>query len=321
MSALRQKVRASLKHPPGGVVQNVDARQSTKKEEPPRSLFLSYLYVPGHQSRRIERAYSSEADAVVLDLEDGVPDSKKKYAREMVSEVLAATTAAKPTFVRINSVASGLCTDDVRAVAGPSLQGLRLPKVNGAGDLSHVLGLLAEAGHPARVHLLLESAAAVEKAYPLAIASPAVTMLGLGESDLRVDLGCDLDGRTMDAARIRVIMASRAAGLPNPCQSVYAEVRDPEGLRASCIHGKQLGFLGRMAIHPDQLPIIHQVYRPTADEIAEAVDICQAADLADAQDISVVVSHRQRLVAPPIVANARRVLDLARTLDLLPDVT
>ncbi|MFD4946772.1 HpcH/HpaI aldolase/citrate lyase family protein [Streptomyces sp. NPDC058409] len=280
---------------------------------------MSYLYVPGHQPKRIERAYSSDADAVVLDLEDGVPDSKKKYAREVVSEIVAGTVA-KPTFVRVNAVASGLCTDDVRAVAGPSLQGLRLPKVSGAGDLSHVLGLLAEVGHPARIHLLIESAAALEKAHPLATASPAVTMLGLGESDLRVDIGCDLNGRTMDAARIRVIMASRAAGLPSPCQSVYAEVRDPEGLRESCTHGKQLGFLGRMAIHPDQLPIIHQVYRPAPDEIAEAVDICEAADRAGAQDASVVVSNRQRLIAPPIVANARRVLDLARALDLLPDM-
>ncbi|MFE2336724.1 HpcH/HpaI aldolase/citrate lyase family protein [Streptomyces coelicoflavus] len=283
-------------------------------------LFLSYLYVPGHQPRRIERAYSSDADAVVLDLEDGVPDSKKKYAREVVSSVVAGTVA-KPTFVRVNAVSTGLCTDDVLAVAGPALLGLRLPKVSGLGDLSYVTGLLGELGHPAHLHLLVESAAALEVVYPLATGSAAITMLGLGESDLRVSLGCALDGRTMDAARIRLVMASRAAGLPSPCQSVYAEVRDPDGLRSSCLHGRQLGFLGRMAIHPDQLPIIHQVYRPTPDEIAEAVDICEAADRAGEQDTSVIVSDRQRLVAPPIVANARRVLDLAHALDLVPDAS
>ncbi|MFJ2868464.1 HpcH/HpaI aldolase/citrate lyase family protein [Kitasatospora sp. NPDC087314] len=285
-----------------------------------RSLFLSYLYVPGHHLKRIGSAYSSDADAVVLDLEDGVPDSKKQYARELVSDVVSGAVA-KPTFVRVNSIASGLCIDDVLAVAGPALSGLRLPKVRGLDDLAHVTGLLAELGHPASVQLLIESAAALEVAYPLASASPAVTMLGLGESDLRVNLGCELDGRTMDAARIRVVMASRAAGLPSPCQSVYAEVRDPEGLRDSCLHGKRLGFMGRMAIHPDQLPIIHQVYRPTPDEIAEAVGICEAADRAGEQDTAVVVSDRQRLVAPPIVANARRVLELARAMELLPDVS
>ncbi|MET8877944.1 CoA ester lyase [Nocardia sp. NPDC004604] len=283
------------------------------------SLFLSYLYVPGHHTSRIERSYASDADAVVLDLEDGVPESKKKYAREVISDVVAGRVA-KPTFVRVNSVASGLCADDVLAAAGPALRGLRIPKVGGVDDLRQVSGLLAEIGHPADIHLLIESAAALEQAYPLATAAPAVTMLGLGESDLRVNLGCELDGQTMDAARIRVVMASRAAGLPSPCQSVYAEVRDPEGLRSSCVHGKRLGFLGRMAIHPDQLPIIHQVYRPAPDEIAEAIGICEAADRAGEQDTAVVVSDRQRLVAPPILANARRVLELARALDLLPDL-
>lgn len=299
--------------------QYADANNSVEKQsERVRSLFLSYLYVPGHQSKKIDRAYSSDADAVVLDLEDGVPDSKKKYARETISDIMAGPVA-KPTFVRVNSVASGLCTDDVLAVAGPALRGLRLPKVHGLGDLAHVAGLLDEAGHRADIHILIESAAALELAYALATAAPAVAMIGLGESDLRVSLGCDLDGRTMDAARIRVVMASRAAGLANPCQSVYAEVRDPDGLRSSCAHGKALGFLGRMAIHPDQVPIIHQVYRPGPEEIAEAVGICEVADRAQAQDSAVVVSDRQRLVAPPIIANARRVLDLARALDLLPD--
>lgn len=295
-----------------------ETHHSTGQSASAGSLFLSYLYVPGHHTRRIERAYASDADAVVLDLEDGVPDSKKKYARELVSDVVAGTVT-KPTFVRANSVASGLCADDVLAVTGPALTGLRLPKVRGVDDLTHVTKLLTEIGLPAQIHLLIESAAALELAYPLATASPAVTMLGLGESDLRVSLGCELDGQTMDAARIRVVMASRAAGLPSPCQSVYAEVRDPEGLRNSCVHGKALGFLGRMAIHPDQLPIIHQVYLPSPDEIAEAIGICEVADRVGEQDSSVVVSDQRRLVAPPIFANARRVLDLARALDLLQD--
>jgi citrate lyase subunit beta/citryl-CoA lyase len=302
----------------GGVVQFSETDHSEGRSTGAVSLFMSYLYVPGHHARKIERAYASDADAVVLDLEDGVPDSKKKHARELISEVTSGPVA-KPTFVRVNSVASGLCADDVQAVAGTALSGLRLPKLRGADDLRQVTDLLDEIGHETQVHLLIESAAALEQAYVLATASARVTMLGLGESDLRVNLGCELDGRTMDAARIRVITASRAAGLPNPCQSVYAEVRDDEGLRKSCQHGKALGFLGRMAIHPDQLPIIHEVYSPSPGEIAEAIAICAVADRVGEQDSSVVVSDQQRLVAPPIVANARRVLDLALTLDLLKD--
>ncbi|MBB5158742.1 citrate lyase subunit beta/citryl-CoA lyase [Saccharopolyspora phatthalungensis] len=226
----------------------------------------------------------------------------------------------KPTFVRVNSMASGRCKDDVLAVAGAGLDGLRLPKVGHTADVVQVAGLLKEAGSAAAIHLLLESAYALEFAYAFATAAPAVEMLGLGESDLRVDLGCDLDGMTMDAGRIRVISASRAARLASPCQSVFAEVREPDSLRSSCEHGKRLGFLGRMAIHPAQLPIIHEVYRPSPEEIATAREICAAAD-AQREDTSVVVSAKRKLVAPPILANARRVLELARALDLLePDL-
>ncbi|WP_327418331.1 HpcH/HpaI aldolase/citrate lyase family protein [Streptomyces sp. NBC_01233] len=283
-----------------------------------RPLSLSYLYVPGHQPERIERAYSSEAGSIVLDLEDGVPSLQKSYAREVVAQVTSAPTA-KPTFVRVNSMATGLCKDDVLAVAGVGLDGVRVPKVEHVADVVQIAELLTGAGRPAALHLLLESAFALESAFTLATASPLVEMLGLGESDLRVNLGCDLEGQTMDASRIRVIHASRAADLTSPCQSVYAEVRDPEGLRRSCEHGRSLGFFGRMAIHPAQLPIIHEVYKPTSEEIAEAYEICAAAELARERDMSVVVSSNQRLVAPPIVANARRVLELSRSLGLIED--
>ncbi|HEX4818227.1 MAG TPA: CoA ester lyase [Nonomuraea sp.] len=286
-----------------------------KLPAPQFPLNLSYLYAPGHRPDRIEQAYSSEASAVVLDLEDGVPEFQKMYAREVVSGITAAPTK-KRTFVRVNSMASGLCKDDIVAVAGAGLDGVRVPKVEQPADVAQVAELLTRAGRPVPLHLLVETAYALEAAYALATAAPLVEMLGLGESDLRVNLGSDLDGATMDAARIRVITASRAARLLNPCQSVFAEVRDPEGLRRSCEHGRRLGFFGRMAIHPAQLPVIHQVYSPTAQEIAEAEEICAVAELALERNATVVVSSRQRLVAPPIVANAKRVLGIARALGL-----
>lgn len=278
-----------------------------------RRLLLSYLYVPGHRPDRIERAYRSNADAVVLDLEDGVPEECKDRARSVIAEVLSAPTS-KPTFVRINGMATGRSTDDLTAVAGPGLHSVRIPKVRGVADVKHVADMLASVAPNARVHVLVESAAALEVALDLARARPSVAMLGIGESDLRTDLGCALDGATMDACRIRIVSASRAAGLPNPAQSVYPEVRNHGELRKSCEHGKQLGFFGRMAIHPDQIDIIHDVYTPDAVEIADSVAICEAADGAG-QGVAVTVSDR-RLVAPPIVAHARQVLKLARELGL-----
>jgi citrate lyase subunit beta/citryl-CoA lyase len=146
-------------------------------------------------------------------------------------------------------------------------------------------------------------------------------MLGLGESDLRADLYTGPESATMDACRTRVIIASRAAGLPNPLQSVFAEPRDLDGLLTTSRHGKELGFIGRMAIHPDQVPIIHGVYTPEPHEIEEAMEIYAAAALAEAQDLSIVINKEGKMVGPPILARARQTLHLASALNLVENLT
>ncbi|BBA97278.1 putative citrate lyase beta chain [Actinacidiphila reveromycinica] len=280
------------------------------------AVFRSCLYVPGNQPDRIARAYASGADAVILDLEDAVPAPQKAAARDIVAAITAAPVP-KPTYVRVNSAESGLCDADVRAVAGEGLAGVRLAKAGSPDDVRRAAYLLRQAGSAAVVHVLIESAAALENAYALATASPSVGMLGLGESDLRADLGAAPESPTMDAARARVIVASRAAGLPSPCQSVYPEPRDPHGLLVTSRHGRGLGFIGRMAIHPAQIPIIHDVYTPTPDEIDDARSICEAARIAAEADRSIVITPSGRMVGPPAVARAKQVLQLARTLNLI----
>ncbi|MFF2964481.1 HpcH/HpaI aldolase/citrate lyase family protein [Streptomyces sp. NPDC057963] len=282
-------------------------------------VFRSCLYVPGHHPDRIARAYDTEADAVILDLEDAVPGPRKPEAREIVAEAMA-TLAAKPTYVRVNPMSSGLCEDDIRAVAGPALAGVRVAKVDSPADVRRVAEVLRELGHPAKIHVLIESAVALERAFALATASPEVTMLGLGESDLRVDLSSTAEGPTMDTCRARVIVAARAAGLPNPCQSVYAEPRDLRGLLVTSKHGRRLGFLGRMAIHPAQIPVIHDVYTPTTNEIDDALEICAAVDLAALESRSITITSQGKMVGPPVLARAKQVLELATALNLVTDV-
>ena len=281
-------------------------------------VFRSCLYVPGHHPDRIARAYDSEADAVILDLEDAVPAPQKLKARGIVAEAISAPTP-KPTYVRVNPMSSGLCEDDVRAVAGAGLAGVRMAKVRSSEEVRRVADLLRELHHPARIHVLIESADALEHAFALATASPVVTMLGLGESDLRADLNTTAEGPTMDSSRARVIIAARAAGLPNPCQSVYAEPRDLRGLLITSKHGRRLGFLGRMAIHPAQIPIIHDVYTPTTDEIDDALEIYAAVDVAAMESRSIIITAQGKMVGPPALARARQVLELATALDLITD--
>jgi len=287
-------------------------------DETPRQVFRSCLYVPGHHPDRIARAYDTETDAVILDLEDAVPPPEKPRAREIVAGAVTAP-ASKPTYVRVNPVSSGLCEDDIRAVAGAGLAGLRVAKVSSPEEVRFVAGVLDELGHPGRIHVLIESAEALEHAYELATASERVTMVGLGESDLRADLNTTNEGPTMDSARARVIVAARAAGLPNPIQSVYAEPRDLRGLLVTSRHGRRLGFLGRMAIHPAQIPVIHNVYTPTTHEIDDALEVFAAAGLAATENRSIVITARGRMVGPPALARARQVLELATALDLIAE--
>ncbi|MBT2369715.1 CoA ester lyase [Streptomyces sp. ISL-10] len=279
-------------------------------------VFRSCLYVPAHQTRLVERAYESQADAVILDLEDAVPPSEKLWARESAARITA-TTPPKPTFVRVNSMASGRAEDDVRAVAGPGLSGVRMAKVARPEDVRQVAMLLAQAECPAPIHLLIETAHALEIAFDLATSSPAVSMMSLGESDLCADLRITPEGPTMDACRSRVVIASRAAGLPSPCQSVFTQVHDMDGLLHTSRSAKALGFMGRMAVHPMQIPAIHEVYTPTAQDIADAQAISRTAEIAREANRSIVLNERGTVIGPPILANARNVLRLAEALNLL----
>lgn len=283
-------------------------------------IYRSCLYVPGHHPDRIAQAYASEADSVIIDLEDAVPVSHKPMAREVAAGITAGQPP-KPTFVRVNSMRSTLCEQDVLAVAGPGLTGVRLAKTEWPVEIRHVAKLLSQAGSAAVVHPLIESACGLENLSQLAVASPAVGMLGLGESDLRADLYADMDSATMDAARGRLIIASRAVGLPNPMQSVFADPRNLDGLLTTSIHGKGLGFIGRMAIHPAQVPIIHRVYTPHPHEVEEAMEICAAAALAKEQDLTIVINSKGKMVGPPAVANAEMTLRLANALELVENAS
>lgn len=277
----------------------------------------SYLYVPAHKGHVVEKAYASEADAVVLDLEDAVPADSKDRARRAAAEILS-SAPPKPTYVRVNSTVSGLARDDIHTVALPGLAAVRLPKVEHPQQIRDAARWLAEAGSDAGVQILVESALGVEAMSDLAHASPRLQRIGLGENDLRGDLRTDFDGPTMDAARVRCVFVSRAAGLVSPAMSVYPRLDDPEGLRRSCLDGLRMGYLGRFAVHPVQLAVINEVFTPSPDEVAEARALLAAAAARPDAGSSVFVTEDGRAVAPPLLANARAVLAAAEAVLAAP---
>ncbi|MFJ3301717.1 HpcH/HpaI aldolase/citrate lyase family protein [Streptomyces sp. NPDC086549] len=264
---------------------------------------LTWLYVPGDRPHVVAKALACGADVVVIDLEDAVAPDRKEYARAATADLLSEPRSAR-VHVRVNALEAPWAAADLRAVAAlPGVSGLRLPKVTSASDVVRV----AE-GTGLALYALLETALGIEHAYAIASAHPSLRGVSLGEADLRADLGVR-DDAGLDWCRSRVVVAARAAGLAPPPQSVHPDIRDLEGLAASCAHGRSLGFLGRAAIHPRQLPIIERAYLPTELELEQAETIIKAAT----EEQGAQALPDGRFIDAAVVAAAQRTLSLVRS--------
>jgi len=255
----------------------------------------------------VSKALASGADVVVVDLEDAVAPDRKEYARTATAERLTDPQPV-PVHVRINALDGPLAAPDLAALEGlPGISGLRLPKVTAPRDVVRVATRTpASTGAGLPLHALLETALGIEHAFAIATAHPALRGIALGEADLRADLGVR-DDTGLDWCRSRVVVAARAAGLAPPPQSVHPDISDLDTLAASCAHGRALGFLGRAAIHPRQLPVIERAYLPTPEEIEEAEQIVKAA----ATDEGAQALPDGRFIDAAVVSAARRTLSLA----------
>lgn len=273
-----------------------------------RASARSWLYVPGHKAGLIPKALGSGADAVIIDLEDAVPAESKDQAR--VNAVTIAkdrgnAVDAPEIWVRINQAGSPWHDDDVAALAGSAIAGLRVPKAESVESVRAI----AEASR-LPIQLILETALGLLEAPVLARAHPSVVGISLGEADLSADLRVGPGG--LDWARGWLVTAARAAGLPSPAQSVWTHVRDLDGLRASSIRSRECGFHGRTVIHPTQIPIVNDVFTPTDAEVAAAQAIVDAAQQAAEDGSSALLDTNGRFIDPAVVEQARVVLSLAR---------
>lgn len=265
----------------------------------------TWLYVPAHRIDRALKALGSGADAVVLDLEDAVPAERKDEARAAAAAFLdQLPTDRPPVWVRVNSLRSPWGEADIAAVGRPGLDGVRLPR---AEDPQEVRTVADRLGCP--VQLLVETASGLMRAEELARAHPLVAGIALGEADLAADLRVAPSG--LDWARGWIVAVARAAGLPSPVQSVYTVVSDLEGLRTTTAVGRLHGFFGRSVVHPRQIETIHEVYRPTDDELERARDVLAAYDRARERGEAAALTPDGRFVDPAVVAQAQLTLELA----------
>jgi len=270
---------------------------------------LTWLYVPGDRPERFAKALASEADAIIVDLEDAVAPDHKDAARENV-RVLLASASPKPVTVRINDIRSRWGAADLALLGKASnLAGIRVPKVESAEDIRSVR--TGQGSRTVPLHCLIESARGVEAAFEIATADPTVARIGLGEADLMSDLGVT-DEEGLLWARSRIVVAARAARLPSPGMSAYTRIDDPEGLAASCRRGRALGFVGRAAIHPRQLAVIADCFMPTEAEVKAAREVLDALATATTAEHGVVVLASGQFVDRAMIKGAERVIALSQ---------
>ncbi|MEV0898852.1 CoA ester lyase [Actinoplanes sp. NPDC049802] len=266
----------------------------------------SFLYVPGNRPKMLATALDRGADALIADLEDAVPPAEKESARHTVAEWLRRLPAAAPVWVRVNPGAAGL--GDARAVIAPALRGLVVAKAS-LEQVTALAALLDEHDPAGAVGLvpLLETPRAILAATAIA-AAPRVTRMQIGETDLSAELGITPGDQELLTVRSTVVLASAAAGIEPPAAAVTTDFRDLDALRRSTVALKRLGFRGRACIHPAQIPVVHEVFTPTGEEIATARDL---VDRFEAAGGGVCLDAHGRMVDLAVIRDARRTLSLA----------
>jgi citrate lyase subunit beta / citryl-CoA lyase len=268
----------------------------------------SYLYVPADRAERIGKALAGDADAVVLDLEDAVADRDKDHARATAAATLR-QAPPKPTWVRVNAIQSERGEDDVRAVASSHLAGIRLPKCESPDHVRAVADWLREGGATPAVQCLIESAVGLERIFELVTADSAVVSVGIGETDLCTDLGVADGAHVLEWARLRAVIASRAAAIEPPIQAVFTDLHDLAELERTTRQARAEGFAGRSAIHPRQVAIINAAFTPNAEEVRAAEELLgEAAERAE----GAFTLRDGRFVDAAMVRRARQVLERAK---------
>jgi len=289
-----------------------------------RSAFRSMLFVPGDSERKLAKAASVPADALIVDLEDSVDAARKETARALSSEFLQSRPSlrARTLWIRVNAAVDPNFADDVAAAVRARADGIVLPKPRGAADVLALAELLdfiegrldRPDGATKILPIATETPASVLALAEYAHCGPRLAALTWGAEDLSTALGAAtaVDGNgawlpTYELARSLCLLAAGAAAVP-AVDTVYADVRDLAGLRRSALAAQRDGFAGKLAIHPDQVDVLNEAFRPTPAAVAAARAVVEAFEAAAGVG---VVAHDGRMLDRPHLLRAQRVLALA----------
>lgn len=291
------------------------------------ALNRSFLFAPANVARRVEKALTLGADAVIVDLEDSVALSEKAAARKLAAEALSRPRRARG-YLRVNAASSAFCHADLVETIHRGVDGVVLPKVESAAELHAIDWLLTalerERGiEPGSIDLIpqIETAAGVQRIDRVVQARSLrtyeapwrVRRVAFGAGDYAHDLGLapSVDEPELAEARSRIVLSSRAAGLENPIDSPWFHMKDGAGFRRALERSRRGGFQGRLCIHPDQIEPVNAAYLPSAEEVAFAERVVAAFREAEAKG-SAAIQLEGQMIDYPIVRRAQAVLDAVR---------
>lgn len=278
----------------------------------------SFLFAPGNHPRKVAKVFDAGADAVILDLEDAVAVAEKPATRSVVVEALQAPRPCRG-YVRINGLDTPFALEDLEAVVTPGVDGIIVPKIETPAQLTTaewlISALEAKAGLPAGgidILPIIETGLGLANVRDIAKAATRTRWLSFGAGDYTADMALEWTRGEAECAHARaeIALASRAAGLAPPFDSVWIHLQDEAGLVASAETVRTMGYQGKLCIHPAQVAPVNAVFTPDADAIAFARRVVAAFVAAEAEG-SASIQVDGYFVDYPIVEKARRTLAIA----------
>jgi citrate lyase subunit beta / citryl-CoA lyase len=276
----------------------------------PPARWASLLFIPSDQPRKLARGRESRAAALILDWEDSVCEPAKRDARKLALDFLR----SKPDFpgsifIRVNANGSRHFSEDCAALREFRPNAIVIPKCRSARDVQRLASFLSEVDSGKACHIvpLIESAVAVVNCSAILASSDRVIAAGFGAEDFSADMQITRSAGEPELLYARCVIATacRAAGI-EPLDSPFLDYRDTQGLRTAAAGAAHLGFTGKLAIHPAQIPVLNEVFSPSAGELEAARRLVEAFESANAA----VAGIEGRMIDEAVIKRARRLLDL-----------
>lgn len=280
-------------------------------------LMRSLMFVPGHNERLMKSAARSDADILLLDIEDSVqPTTNKQLARDLIKKmVMEGDFSGRVLFPRVNDRESGHILQDVYQLSIPGITGFMYPKSHKGEDVYFFDKLLETIEYEKKIPIgtykiipLIETAGAVLNAQDICQASKRVVAIAFGCEDFVSDLHGvhDEDGKSIFSARAFIGMAARANGV-SPIDTVHIRVHDLVDLEKNLKLAKGLGFEGMLVLNPKEIPLVHQYFGPSCEEVAAAKEMLSLYEEAQRMGKGVAILH-DKFIGPPMILAAKRTL-------------